>query len=312
MTDKLKQRFCKDMNLSIQLFNEPYFENRVKLLGKYEQWQDFNELLKERFNNNEEAFLAEYNALKDEIINYIKESEAFNKLNSIDMNEFAVKTNIRQSDVYKMPNVGKGFMSIDMRRANFSSLVTFGKNTNTYFFNSCNWQEFMSKFTGIKYFMDSKYIRQVVFGNCNPKRQVGYEKYLMFNQVLTPLVKEGLISESNIYSLCSDEIIIDTAELTDATIRNIDKFTKTVSFPLKTQVYVLGKIEGTDAFIKNISTEDGKLVDKLEPKCVNPMEAPAIYRFLNDEQLKDEDYYFLYNGRLARFVEQPEISIRYN
>ena len=31
MTETLRQRFCKDMNLSIKIFEDPYFANFLKL-----------------------------------------------------------------------------------------------------------------------------------------------------------------------------------------------------------------------------------------------------------------------------------------
>ena len=51
------------------------------------------------------------------------------------------------------------------------------------------WEEFISKFTENKHIINSKYIRQVILGNCNPKRHITYEKYLM-NEVLDILIKE--------------------------------------------------------------------------------------------------------------------------
>ena len=54
ITTKLKERFCKDNNLNIKIFKEPYFTERLKLydekfdtLKKWEQFlKDIEEFIK--------------------------------------------------------------------------------------------------------------------------------------------------------------------------------------------------------------------------------------------------------------------------
>ena len=75
---KLKERFCKDCNIPLKLFQEPYFTKRLKLYDKFyhtlEKWNMFvNELSK---YNCEQDYFEEYNRVKDEAILKVSSNEA--------------------------------------------------------------------------------------------------------------------------------------------------------------------------------------------------------------------------------------------
>jgi len=309
LSDKLKQRFCKDEKLNIQLFDNALFRQRLRLMNKLEAYQQFEILIQERFHGDEEAYLEEYNRVKEDIIQYIKNSEAFQTLNSANMNAYASPYSFRQSDVYKEHNVGKKFISIDMRHANFSALVSFSMDFKEKFHENFDWNSFMSKFTDIDHIKSSKYIRQVVFGNCNPKRQVAYEKYLM-TQLLDELFKRDIVKESDVYSMCSDEIILSADNMSPESLKSIRTIVEQfVKAPLKVEPFLLGRFENTEAYLKGHLDETLSTVIKLEPKCVNPYDAPMIYRKLRGEQKTPNDLLFMHEGRLARYEEFRDVSI---
>ena len=211
ISNKLKQRFCKDCNIPISVYDEPYFSDRLELYDKfYRSKEKWNVFLKELEKYNcEQDYFEEYNRVKDVVINAIKESEGFSKFNSEDMNNFSVKyTNLPSKDIYKESNVGKLFISIDMKKANFSALWHYDYSI---FDGSKTWEEFIGKYTTNKHIINSKYIRQVILGNCNPRRQVTYEKYIM-GQVLEVLINEAGFYLNEIAFFSNDEIIINMEE----------------------------------------------------------------------------------------------------
>ena len=55
ISTSLKKRFCADNNLSISLFQEPYFMNRIKLFGEEENYNKFIKFL-ENYKSEEEFF----------------------------------------------------------------------------------------------------------------------------------------------------------------------------------------------------------------------------------------------------------------
>lgn len=179
ISNRAKERFCKDCNIPIRLFQEPYFLDRIKLFdefyGTVDKWIRFASEL--QGYNCEQDYFEEYNHVKDAAITSIKESEAYQRFNAEDMNKFTViHKNLSNKDIFKPTNTGRVFISIDMRKANFSSLHEYDKNI---FLGTDTWEDFISQFTDNEHIINSKYIRQVILGNCNPKRHITYEKYLM-------------------------------------------------------------------------------------------------------------------------------------
>jgi len=114
LTESLKKRFCKDQNLPIKVYSEPIFTERLKLFDAYEKYLEFCSMFRIRFNSDEQAYFAYYNDLKDRIINYIKESEAFQSLNKADMyKEFPIYgEGIPKGILIKIKISGKAFFRL--------------------------------------------------------------------------------------------------------------------------------------------------------------------------------------------------------
>ena len=99
ITKTLKERFCKDNNISIKVFHEPYFTERLELfnrvmpenniLNKYNQ---FLEYLK-HFETEEEYF-DEYARIKNEAILAIKNNPKYQEFNTMDFNKNGIKYNL--------------------------------------------------------------------------------------------------------------------------------------------------------------------------------------------------------------------------
>jgi hypothetical protein len=112
------------------------------------------------------------------------------------------------------------------------------------------YEDFIGLFTDEDYFKSSKYIRQVVFGNQNPKRQVTYEKYLM-DRVLTDILPH-LKDRSHVVSFSNDEIVMDLSsyepdelnKTMDVVALVLKKF-KEEGVELKQELFLLKKIPNT-------------------------------------------------------------------
>lgn len=122
ISNRAKERFCKDCNIPIRLFQEPYFLDRIKLFdefyGTVDKWIRFASEL--QGYNCEQDYFEEYNHVKDAAITSIKESEAYQRFNAEDMNKFTViHKNLSNKDIFKPTNTGRVFISIDMRRLIF-------------------------------------------------------------------------------------------------------------------------------------------------------------------------------------------------
>lgn len=310
ISEKLKERFCKDCNIPLKLFKEPYFTDRLQLYDNYyntlDKWNIFvRELEKYKC---EQDYLEEYNRVKDAAIKNIKDSDGYKSLNAEDMGKYSLKyKDLPGKDIYKPSNIGKLFISIDMRKANFSALKFYDKSI---FSNSDTWEEFIERYTENKHIVNSKYIRQVILGNCNPKRQVTYEKYLM-GLVLEVLIDELGYSTSDIAFYSNDEIVIDMGKYKGCINKQkILKMAVNVRFniPFRIELFYLHKITGTDGYYKEIVKN---IIEReYEFKCLNNYTLPFVLRKFNGEEITENDKVFYHEGLLSKFIEIPEIEIQ--
>ena len=110
-----------------------------KLLGKFSNQEEF-------FQNSER--------ISSSIKNLIAQTETFKKLNSFDMNkDFPLEEQVKQQNIYIIPNVGKKLISVDLEKANFNVLKMIGLG-NEIGVNSYN--ELLKKFTEDEYYFISK------------------------------------------------------------------------------------------------------------------------------------------------------------
>lgn len=306
---KAKERFCKDCSIPLKLFREPYFTDRLELYDKFfgtlEKWNVFVNELKKYLH--EQDYFDEYNRAKDAAIESIKNTEAYLRFNNEDMNKYSVQNkNFSNKDIFRQSNDGNTFISIDMRKANFSSLRYYDKDI---FSSAKTWEEFISKFTDNQHIINSKYIRQVILGNCNPKRHITYEKYLM-DGILTWLT-EIYVSKDRIVFFSNDEIVIDISDM-GAEVRDLLRFqieynSKDMVIPVKIEMFTLHKIEGTDGYYKKIYKADGEY--DIEFKCLDNYMLPFVMRKVLGEEITESDTIFYHEGLLARFVDVPEIEV---
>lgn len=309
ITAKAKERFCKDCNIPLRLFQEPYFTDRLKLYDRFyrtlSKWDLFvKELGKYRC---EQDYFEEYNQVKDAVITSIKNTDGYQRFNNEDMNKLCVQyTDLPSKDIFKPSNHGKTFISIDMRKANFSALQHYD---STIFASTSTWEDFISLYTDNRYIINSKYIRQVILGNCNPKRHTTYEKYLM-DGVLEHLIKNN-VSVNRVVFFSNDEIVIDVSDM-DETDKMLIHLSIEISMdnmcvPLKVEMFALHKIEGTDGYYKQNIISNG--ADSIEFKCLDNYMLPFVLRKVLGEEVTENDKVFYHEGLLAKFIETPEIKI---
>ncbi len=302
ITEKLKERFCKDYNLPLKIYSEPYFSSRIALMNDmYEsekKWAEFTETL-EHFRNEQE-YMEYYNQSKDKMINSVKNSEKYQQFNSMEIPQ--IKNNTYNSvNIYKEKYTGKRLLSADMKKSNFTVLHYNG------IILAENYEDFVKQFVNpdFKNIINSKYIRQVVFGNCNPKRQLSLSRFYMY-QKLEKFINDGIFSAENVISLSEDEIIISLDN--NVKTEQLENYNNDM-INLKYEIFEISKINGTDGYLRKIYDLDGNY-KKSVLKCFSPTEIPFILRYLKNEECQEEDFVFVNSdGRLAKYMEKMDIHI---
>lgn len=296
----LKKRFCKDCNLPINLFDEPYFTQRLKALDvQFDCVKKFDTFCAdlEKYDTEQEYF-EYYNTVKDSVINMIKDNTEYMKFLNDDFADVRVVTKnitLGNKNLYIEGNQDKTFISIDMKKANFSALRHYSP---AIFKNVGTWEQYIGFFTPSEHIRNSKYIRQVILGACNPKRQITYERYLM--TMLYLHIKSEFDGKVSFYSLGNDEIIISVAgtsvsakEIKTAIATCPQKIGELVRF----EMFDLQKV-GDYGWMKVIYDEP----ERVEFKTINADIYHQIVKHYWNIPITEDDLVFRYNGVLARFL----------
>lgn len=308
LTNDLRRRFCKECGIPINIYDEPYFSDRIalydKVMGTMKDWNIFLEALGNY--DTEQDFYEDYKKTKEQVIYYLKNNPGFNTFCQEDMNQFTIRNNTYTSrDVYKDPNIGLWFFSIDMVKANYTALRFYDPSI---FNHTDTWEEFLSQFTDNQHFIESKYMRQVILGALSPGRQTTYEKYLM-DQIVTRLAEEY---GEQIECFTNDEIVIRIDSVSEpGSIKRIMIPFMESGIKLRGTLFQLEKNIGLSGYTLNIyeSLDEDMFIgnksreaDLIKFKGLTAMDYPYRLRNLYGEELTENDKVFSFNGRLAKYI----------
>lgn len=302
VSEKLKEVFCKDCGIPIKIYKEPYFSQRLEIFdslydscSKYRIFCDSFSSEKDYFQKNQ--------CLIESVRGHIKQSLGYQEFINEDMNELSDKHfDFSRKDIYKENNVGKKFLSIDMKQANFSALSFYDKRI---FDNVSTWEDFISYFTSNEHFIRSKHLRQVILGDCNSKRVVTYEKHLM-GIVLDCILASYLVKRNDIVSFTNDEIIIDVTEYTQKNYlrKALIDLISLVCIPLKVTLF---KLESTrfGGFVR-LDVDSNDIIDL---KCVSRDVAHFVIKDLYGVSITEDDKVFIHNEVLCKYLELEGMRI---
>ena len=295
----LKRRFCKDCNIPMGVYQDPYFTERLITLDPFyntlAKWSDFVDMLSNV--NSSQDYFEYYNAIKDRMINRIKDNASYQVFINSDY-RLPIDT-IGEQNLYVSDNDDKAFISIDMKQANFSALNHFSKGI----FNSDTWEIFVKQFTSFPHIINSKYIRQVVLGACNPKKQIQYERNLMY-KLYYHIVHSIGNKTLKAYSINADEIIfrVDDVHIPMNRFREIiSNCPDNIGSLVRVEMFTLEKV-GDFGWIKHIYDD----AETVKFKCFNAETFHQIILQYLGQPIKDNDLVFEYNGKLAKYLEPIE------
>lgn len=294
MEAKLVQRFVKDHNLPIVVFQEPMFSYYIEalddLLQTKSKWKDFCDYA-DKFTTVEDL-LESQDQLIEDVVNYIKEQDSYIEL--IDCNaqkRFATKPLVKQGNIFSMNNVGKTFISIDLVEANFQALKCFNKDL----VKGCNtYKEFLSTFTTEPHILNAKHLRQVILGQLNGKR-ISMIQQTIINHIINELLK--VIDETLLISTSNDEVVIDitTLDNTKEILNTVSKF----DYQLHVKQYILKASSNpkTLGYIQDFGDNTFNI------KGCNKIFFMQAYKEYTNQPLVSQDKLFYYEGHLATFLD---------
>lgn len=309
----LRRRFVKDYNLPINVVDSPYFEYYMDLYDWFpkDEYQNLVNDIDERFGGNINLWLDEYAKIRDEIITTIESSDAYKKFNTCDMNKWALDPELRNlpdTNIYNQGSVGKTFLSIDLKKANFQALREVGVISGD------SYEDFLSQWTDSEYFKKSKYTRQVIFGKLNPKRTITYEKYMM-GEIKKLFEKHFLLHNSmTLVAFKSDELIYEldskAVNYLRANEQVIEKDIETyLSINVRVEIFTIGRIEcknhngiTVDCYIRRCMTTGEETL-----KSASQIFYPQLYKIWKGDKIFTIDMTFLAEGQIAHFDNPLEL-----
>jgi hypothetical protein len=243
-------------------------------------------------------FISEIKNISDKVSSHILKKEEYTEFNN--SNKSIVKydipnVGISSKDIFCELNDGKRFISIDLKKANFHALKYVNPNIVD---NKNTYEEFVSQFTDNKHIIESKYIRQIIFGKLNPKRISKVEKFITYH-ILKSL--EKIVRLPNIKFFSHDEIVI---EINDNSFlyENIEKVVyESVSdfnCPVRIEYFTL-KAQNPSKRIGFVKQFDNGFVEF--KGCQDIFFAQAFKKYFN-LPLIDNDLIYFHEGQVCKFL----------
>lgn len=313
----LRRRFVKDYNLPINVVDSPYFEYYMDLYDWFpkKEYQSLVEEIDTKFGGNINLWLEEYSQIRDEIITKIENSEGYNLFNNLDLKTLKPSEltsmklrNVPDLNIYNQSSIGKMFVSIDLKKANFQALKYINPSI---VFNAETYEDMIDMFTDGRneYFRTSKYTRQVIFGKLNPKRTITVEKYMM-SMVYDTINEciEKVFAETKLVAYKSDELIYevkdDNLDDIDVSLKNFEYLIEYgLGFNVRIELFKIGRIEcknhngiTVDCYIRH-----NLITGKEELKSCSQIFYPQFYKIWKDIRANCYDYAFLAEGQIAHF-----------
>lgn len=306
---KLIQRFVKDYNLPINIF-EPgmffYYRDLYSDDGIFPivVWNRLVDTIISKYNGDVESWLNYCAKVRDNAIFTIHSSNEFNNFNNVDLKPYVHTHSIGEHSCYTNETDGNFFLSIDLRKANFQAL----KYMNVI--NDESYVNFIKRFGGDDYIADSKYLRQVIFGKCNPSRTITIEKHLI-NNVFEYVVNKRPCWFDNrftLFSMNADEIVFkfnsDQCKDVSDKCRDLELAISTeLDIEVKVDLFRVEKLpitnsngDNIDAYVKHSYSDGTKKLKKVSTTFF-----PQIYKLWKGKIIKEIDKKFWFENQIATF-----------
>lgn len=296
------KRWSNDFGLPIKVFKEPYFSYFLDLYDEVFKSKSKLKVLDDALEKfeNEDKFLAYNNTVIDNIVAHISNKEEYKEFINMNMDKYSIggAYPYPKSDIYKKQNTGKFFVSIDLVKANFQTLKYINPSIVD---DSESYDEFILNFSDLDYIKDSKYIRQVIFGKLNPKRQLKVARFLI-ERIIEYIITMGLTECNQVAMASHDEFIFEIEESEVQKFIDLEcKLKKGIKgildLDVDIEIFKLNSIEDK-YFIREFLNKEGYAFS-----CVPAMYFAQVFKRYNNMDIEDKDLVFVHENKLAMFLE---------
>lgn len=318
----LRNRFTDDY--PIQVIHSPYFEERLELLnpvfGCLDKWNEIGVSVLTKYHGNINEYLADYGNVRENMLKTIHNNPIwmeYQKNYPKELTDKLANNHFPSTNIYTCEQDGYYFISFDLKSANYQAVRSVDKSI---VLNTDSYDEFARKFTDEEYFINSKYTRQVAFGNSNPKLQMMIEKSIIYDIINNILSKIKWLNEYWVlFSVNSDEVIYrlktkdsNIHKLVDDTLLSsiVKQVYDEMGIIVKCNKFLLKKYDFKTYFsdsIVHVFRKVNKTTIEDELYCCPSIYYPQIYKLINGFDVTDNDLVFYNNHELAKFLQPLEL-----
>lgn len=287
LEQNIKKRFVTDYKIPIFIYKEPYFTYFLDLYNKDYGIDEKIKWLEEVLADETKDLFESSKEVIDKTKEIIKNSESYKKFTEYNIKN-ETNLQINKKSIYIDENIGKKLISIDLVKANYSVFKMFGLEKEL---GISSYEDLISKTNDKRYYKNSKKIRQVIFGELNPKKQQNIQKEIIKN-ISLKLISEGY----ELYSVGSDEIILQSKNVENEN-EKLETMLKDFSpISLSINSFMIEKINSQyNAYVKIINDS------KIEYKNIPSHLFAQIYKQYNKIPIVENDLLFMYEDELAMF-----------
>lgn len=285
---KNNKDFIKLFDLNVPVME--YFDYYIGQLSKTQKFSNIYELIElfEKADVEIEDFWNYKVEKSQKIIDFIKSTHAYNEM-CYDNNLLDLPTT--KSLTYQ-ENVK--YLSIDLKSANWLSLKKYDQHNQL----GDSYSDFLKTFQLPDVFIHSKYLRQFIFGNINPKKQQKVQR-----NIIQEIVRQ--FSDTNlIEGVKNDEVIFTFEDFSDIkpilSQLNYDKY--------KTKIFTVERVE--DFRIDTYYHESGQKICKEMVGVSGQKFYWKLKQYITGQEIDIKDLYFKHDGKLALWVvDNLEVKI---
>jgi hypothetical protein len=279
--------FIKLFDLNVP--TQEHFDYYIAQLQKTTKHSNIYDLIKmfEEADIHIDDFYEYKLSKSNEIIDFIKTTNAYADL-CYDNNLSDLPTN--KSFSYEE---GIKYLSIDLRSANWISLKKYDQENQL----GNSYSEFLKRFDLPEVFIHSKYLRQFIFGNVNPKKQQKIQR-----NIIQEVVRQ-FSSDLSVECVKNDEVIFSFRDFSE-----IEGVVSLDSSKYKSKIFTVERVE--DFRIDTHYDLSGICISK-EMVGVNGQQFYLkLKQYITGESLDIRDLYFKQDGKLAIWmVEGLKVKI---
>ena len=304
LSNSIKVRFLKDFKIPIQVVQEPFFSYAIETLDPVLNTQGKLDLLIDIVSNlgNEELFFAESNHVKKTIIDTVQATPSYRQLQQDKLEKYDISKDnqVKQADIYHMGNVNKTFISLDLKHANFNVMKMYDTSLVMGF---DSYESLVGSISQFEYFKQSKYLRQVIFGNMLPKKQQKLQKWVM-SQLIHMLHTDIGIAMEDFVSASADEVLfVIDPENADKFVEMINRklsgneTTKEFASWVRVESFKLESIGNKTFFVKRF------MDNSVDFKGIPSFLFMQVFKKYIEENEEELDRVFYHEGFMATFKE---------